>query len=57
VLLSKADKLSRAQLRSRQREVDQEITKQGWRAATIPLSATAGSGVPDARAAVAALLG
>ncbi|MGH8214148.1 MAG: ribosome biogenesis GTP-binding protein YihA/YsxC [Rhodanobacteraceae bacterium] len=56
VLLSKSDKLSRAQLRKRQREVEQEIAKEGWRAVTIPLSATAGSGVAEARAAVAALL-
>lgn len=57
MLLSKADKLSRAQLRTRQREIDKEIASEHWRAATIPFSATAGSGVTEARAAVAALLG
>jgi len=56
VLLSKADKLSRAQARTRQREVDREIAEQGWRAATIAFSATAGGGVAEARAAVMALL-
>lgn len=56
VLLSKADKLSRAQARTRQREVERAIAQEGWRAATIPFSATAGSGVADARAAVVALL-
>lgn len=57
MLLSKADKLSRAQLRTRQREVDNEIAKEKWRAATIPFSATAGSGVTEARNAVMAMLG
>jgi GTP-binding protein len=56
VLLSKADKLSRAQARTRQREVDAEIAKEDWRAQTIGFSATTGGGVPEARAAVAALL-
>ncbi|MGH8114306.1 MAG: ribosome biogenesis GTP-binding protein YihA/YsxC [Rhodanobacteraceae bacterium] len=56
-LLSKADKLSRAQLRTRQREVDHEIAKEKWRATTIPFSATAGSGVAEARTVVAELLG
>ena len=57
VLLSKADKLSRAQARTRQREIDAEIASEPWRARTIPFSATAGTGVDEARAAVAALLG
>jgi len=57
VLLSKADKLSRAQARARQREVDAEIAKQHWHAQTIAFSATAGTGLDEARAAVAALLG
>lgn len=56
MLLSKADKLSRAQARTRQREVDAEIAKEDWRAQTIAFSATTGGGVPEARAAVAALL-
>jgi GTP-binding protein len=57
LLLSKADKLSRAQARTRQREVEGEIAKEGGRVQLIPFSATAGTGVPEARAAVAALLG
>ena len=56
VLLSKADKLSRAQALAQQRAVDAEIAKQGWHARTIAFSAPAGTGVGDARAAVAALL-
>lgn len=56
LLLSKADKLSRAQTLARKREVDVEIGKAGWRAATIAFSAPAGTGVAEARAAVAALL-
>lgn len=56
VLLSKADKLARSPLRNRQREVDGEIAKEDWRAATIAFSATTGAGVEPARAAVAALL-
>lgn len=56
VLLSKADKLSRAQARTRQREVDRAIAEQGWRAATIAFSATTGGGVAEARAAVMGLL-
>jgi GTP-binding protein len=56
MLLSKADKLSRAQARTRQREVEAEIAKEGGRVQLIPFSATAGTGVPEARAAVAALL-
>jgi GTP-binding protein len=57
LLLSKADKLSRAQVRTRQREVEGEIAKEGGQVQLIPFSATAGTGVPEARAAVAALLG
>ena len=57
MLLSKADKLSRAQVRARQREVENEIVKEGGRVQLIPFSATAGTGVPEARAAVAVLLG
>jgi GTP-binding protein len=56
MLLSKADKLSRAQARTRQREVEAEIAKEGGRVQLIPFSATAGTGVPEAHAAVAALL-
>ena len=57
VLLSKADKLSRAQVRTRQREVEGEIAKEGARAQLIPFSAPAGTGVQEARAAVAEMLG
>ncbi|MGH8184426.1 MAG: ribosome biogenesis GTP-binding protein YihA/YsxC [Rhodanobacteraceae bacterium] len=57
LLLSKADKLSRAQARTRQREVDAEIAGEGWRAQTIVFSAPAGTGVETARGAAAALLG
>ena len=57
VLLSKADKLSRAQVRAQQREVDGEIAEEGWRARTIAFSAPAGTGLDEARRAVAALLG
>jgi GTP-binding protein len=57
VLLSKADKLSRAQVRTRQREVEAEIAREGGRVKLIPFSAPAGTGVHEARAAVAALLG
>jgi GTP-binding protein len=57
MLLSKADKLARAPLRTRQRAVDEEIAKENWRATTIPFSATTRNGVAEARAAVAALLG
>ena len=56
VLLSKADKLSRAQMLQRRREVDAEIEKENWRAATIAFSAPAGTGVAEARAAAAQLL-
>jgi GTP-binding protein len=57
LLLSKADKLSRAQVRTRQREVEAEIVKEGGRVQLIPFSAPAGTGVQEARAAVVALLG
>ncbi len=57
VLLSKADKLSRAQARTRQREVDAEITRQHWHAQTIAFSAPAGTGLDEARAATAGLFG
>jgi GTP-binding protein len=57
VLLSKADKLSRAQVGKRQREVDAEIAREKWQATTISFSAPAGTGVDAARAAAAALLG
>lgn len=56
VLLSKADKLSRAQLLQRQREVGREMTREHWHADTIAFSGPAGTGVEQARAAVAALL-
>ncbi|MGH8126705.1 MAG: ribosome biogenesis GTP-binding protein YihA/YsxC [Rhodanobacteraceae bacterium] len=56
VLLSKVDKLSRAQARTRQSEVDAEIARENWGAQTIALSATAGTGLEQARAAVAGLL-
>jgi GTP-binding protein EngB required for normal cell division len=56
-LLSKADKLSRAQVRTRQREVEGEIAKEGARAQLIPFSAPADTGVAEARAAVAGMLG
>jgi GTP-binding protein len=57
LLLSKADKLSRAQVRTRQREVESEIVEEGGQVQLLPFSATAGTGVQEARAAVAALLG
>lgn len=57
VLLSKADKLSRAQVQARRREVDAELAAEGWTAATLPFSASVGTGVAAARAAVAAALG
>ena len=56
LLLSKADKLSRAQVRTRQREVESGIAKEGGRVQLIPFSAPAATGVQEARAAVAALL-
>ena len=57
MLLSKADKLSRAQVRTRQREIEGEIAKDGARAQMIAFSAPAGTGVQEARAAVAEMLG
>ncbi|HEX5353720.1 MAG TPA: ribosome biogenesis GTP-binding protein YihA/YsxC [Rhodanobacteraceae bacterium] len=57
VLLSKADKLSRAQACTRQREVETEITRENWCAQTIAFSATAGTGLDQARVAAAGLLG
>ncbi|MGH8145056.1 MAG: ribosome biogenesis GTP-binding protein YihA/YsxC [Rhodanobacteraceae bacterium] len=56
VLLSKADKLSRAQVGKRQREVETEVDRENWHAVTIPFSAPAGTGLEAARAAVAGLL-
>ncbi len=56
VLLSKVDKLTRAQARTRQREVDAALAQAGGSARTILFSATAGTGVPEARVAVAGLL-
>jgi GTP-binding protein len=56
VLLSKTDKLSRAQALAAQRKVQGEIRKAGWVARTILFSATAGTGVEDARAAAMDLL-
>lgn len=56
LLLSKADKLSRAQVRTRQRKVEKEMEAEGWRAQVIPFSATGGIGLDEARRAVAALL-
>jgi GTP-binding protein len=57
VLLSKADKLPRAQVLARQREVDGEIGKAGWHAQSSACAWPAGTGVEAARKAVAALLG
>lgn len=57
LLLSKADKLPRAQVLACQREVDGEIGKAGWHAQSIAFSSPAGTGVEAARKAVAALLG
>lgn len=56
VLLSKADKLSRAQALTRQREVEGAIAAHDWHGATLAFSATTGAGVAEARAAVMALL-
>lgn len=56
VLLSKADKLSRAQALACKRKVDADIAKQRWGATTLVFSAPAGTGVDEARRAVAALL-
>lgn len=57
MLLSKADKLSRAAVRTAQQTVEREITGAGWPARTIVFSATAGTGADAARAAVLELLG
>ncbi len=57
VLLSKADKLSRAQALAAQRKVQTEIAKTGCSAAAILFSATTGAGAQEARMAAAALLG
>jgi GTP-binding protein len=57
VLLSKADKLSRAQALAAQRKVQGEIAKIGSSAGTILFSAPTGAGVEEARAAVMELLG
>jgi GTP-binding protein len=56
LLLSKADKLSRSQMLQRRREVEAEIAKQGWRAHALPVSATAGTHIGDARTAAASML-
>ena len=56
VLLSKADKLSRAQALVAQRKVQGEMDKAQWSARTILFSAPAGTGVEEARAAVVDLL-
>lgn len=57
VLLSKADKLSRAQAQTTQRTVQREIANAAWPARTILFSATAGTGVAEARTAAIELLG
>ena len=57
VLLSKADKLSRAQALAAQRKVQDGIAKIGSSAGTILFSATTGTGVEEAREEVTALLG
>ncbi|MEO6968120.1 MAG: ribosome biogenesis GTP-binding protein YihA/YsxC [Rhodanobacteraceae bacterium] len=57
VLLSKADKLSRVQAAAAHQRVEREIAAQGWAARTILFSATARTGVPEARAAAIELLG
>ncbi|HEU0276997.1 MAG TPA: ribosome biogenesis GTP-binding protein YihA/YsxC [Rhodanobacteraceae bacterium] len=57
VLLSKADKLSRAEARRRQGEVESEMATLAARAQAIVFSATARTGVDAARAAIVALLG
>jgi hypothetical protein len=49
--------LSRAQARTRQREVDAEIAKEHWRAQSIVFSAPGGTGLDEARTAAASLLG
>jgi GTP-binding protein len=56
VLLSKADKLSRAQALAAQRKVQREITGIGSAAGTILFSATTGAGVEEARAEVGEML-
>lgn len=56
VLLSKADKLSRAQALAAQRKVQREIDDACWNAAALLFSATAGTGVEQARGAAMALL-
>lgn len=56
VLLSKVDKLTRAQARTRQREVEAELAQTGAPARTILFSAKDGTGVAEARSAVAGLL-
>lgn len=56
VLLSKADKLARAQVLQRRRDVERELAGGNRRATLVPFSAPAGTGVAAARAAVAALL-
>lgn len=56
VLLSKADKLARAQALAAQRKVEDEMDKAQWNARTILFSATANTGVEAARAAVMDLL-
>ncbi len=57
VLLSKADKLSRAQAQTTQRAVEREIANTGWPGSTILFSATAGTGIAEARGAAIELLG
>ncbi len=56
VLLSKSDKLSRAQTLAAQRKVQAGIAKIGSSAGTLLFSATTGAGLEEARAAVAELL-
>lgn len=56
VLLSKADKLPRAQASAAQQKIQREIDQSHWNARTLLFSATAGTGVDEARAAAAGLL-
>lgn len=56
VLLSKADKLSRAQTRQRLREIETELAMNSWTASVVTFSAQDGTGVDAARGAVADLL-
>lgn len=56
VLLSKADKLSRAQTRQRLREIETELATNSWTASVVTFSAQDGTGVDAARGAVADLL-